>query len=394
MNIHDRVAVERPEGSLVADARHDRRTRLRIVAVVAALVIAALAVLLVIRRSDPAAGDPADASAVPGVTVIVPGHRPVTSTVNANGSIAAIRDMPVGVAGEGGRVARVLVDAGATVAQGQVLAVIDRSVETQQAAQLDAQIKAARADADLAQAELDRAEALVARGFISKADIQRRTATRDAAAARVSLAEAQRAEIRARIGRLDIRAPAAGRVLARNVEAGQIVSPGSAALFRIAEHGALELRAQVAEQDLRGMKVGQPAEVTPVGDNRSVSGAIWLMAAVIDPQTRQGIVRIRLPGDPALRPGGFASARIVTGSTDAPVLPESAVLNDAKGSFVYIVDGDDKIVRRDVTLGDVGNDGLVVRSGLSGNERVVQSAGAFLTPGEKVRPERAAAPGR
>ena len=393
MNIHDRVAAERPEGLLAADERHDRRTRLRIVAVVVALVVAALAILLMTRQSGPATGDAA-AGSMPGVTVIIPGRRPVTSTVNANGSIAAIRDMPVGVAGEGGRVARVLVDAGATVAQGQVLAVIDRSVETQQAAQLTAQIRAARADADLAQSELDRAEALVARGFISRADIQRRTATRDAAMARVTLAEAQLAEMRARIGRLDIRAPAAGRVLARNVEAGQIVSPGSSALFRIAEHGAMELRAQVAEQDLGRMKVGQPAEVTPVGESRNVTGSIWLMAAVIDPQTRQGIVRIRLPDDPGLRPGGFATARIATGSTEAPVLPESAVLNDAKGSFVYLIDGDDKVVRRDITLGDVSDDGLVVSAGLNGDERVVQSAGAFLTPGETVRPERAAAPGR
>lgn len=394
MNIHDRVAGERPEGPLVADAWRDRRTWLRVIAVAVALVLVVLAVLLMTRRDDPAADDAAGASAAPGVTVIVAGRRPVTATVNANGSIAAIRDMPVGVAGEGGRVARVLVDAGATVARGQVLAVIDRSVETQQAAQLSAQIKAAKADADLAQSELERAQALVARGFISRADIQRRTATRDAAVARVTLAEAQLAEMRARIGRLDIRAPAAGRVLERNVEAGQIVGPSSTALFRIAEHGAVELRAQVAEQDLGRMKVGQPAEVTPVGESRSVTGAIWLMAAVIDPQTRQGIVRIRLPDDPSLRPGGFATARIVTGSTDAPVLPESAVLNDAKGSFVYVVDGEDKVVRRDITLGDVSDDGLVVRAGLNGDERVVQSAGAFLTPGEKIRPERAAAPGR
>ncbi len=394
MNIHDRVTGEQPDGTLLADAAHDRRRWLRIALIAVAVVVILLALLLMGRQSDPAANGATTAGSLPGVTVIVPGRQPVTATVKANGSIAATRDMPVGVAGEGGRVAQVLVDAGATVSRGQVLAVIDRSVETQQAAQLQAQIKASRADADLAQSELERAEALIERGFISKADIQRRMATRDAAVARVSVAEAQLAEMRARIGRLDIRAPAGGRVLERNVEAGQIVGPSSTALFRIAEHGALELRAQVAEQDLGRMKVGQPVEVTPVGQSRSVSGTIWLMAAVIDPQTRQGVVRIRLPNDPSLRPGGFATAQIVTGATDAPVLPESAVLSDAKGSFVYVIDGNDKVVRREVALGDVGEGGLVVRSGLTGNERVVQSAGAFLTPGETVAPKRVATPGR
>src|SRR3546814_10880569 len=92
--------------------------------------------------------------------------------------------MPVGVAGEGGMVARVLVDAGDWVNAGQTLAVIERSVQAQQAQQLAAQIDVARADAALAQSELERAQSLVSRGFVSKADIDRKTATRDAARAR------------------------------------------------------------------------------------------------------------------------------------------------------------------------------------------------------------------
>ena len=98
--------------------------------------------------------------------------------------------MPVGVAGEGGQVVRVLVEPGQWVSAGQVLAVIDRSVQAQQAAQLAAQIEVARADLRLAQNELDRAQSLVSRGFISQADLDRKRATRDAAAARVRVAQA------------------------------------------------------------------------------------------------------------------------------------------------------------------------------------------------------------
>jgi hypothetical protein len=73
------------------------------------------------------------------------------------------------------------------------------------------------------------------------------------------------------------------------------------------------------------------------------------------------------------------------------MLPESAVQSDAKGSFVYVIDAGDKVVRKDVKVGQVADAGVPVIAGLAGNERVVQSAGAFLNPGDKVRPVRAAA---
>ena len=67
-------------------------------------------------------------------------------------------------------------------------------------------------------------------------------------------------------------------------------------------------------------------------------------------------------------------------------LPESAVLSDEGGSYVYIVDDQNKVVRREVELGAISDDGIVISSGLQGTERVVARAGGFLTPGEVVRP--------
>ena len=111
-------------------------------------------------------------------------------------------------------------------APGQALAVVDRSVQTEQAAQLAAQIEAARANAALAQSNYERAIALQGRGFVSKAEIDAKKAARDAAYAQVRVAQATLAETRAQIGQLNVVAPAAGLILARNVEVGQIVEPG------------------------------------------------------------------------------------------------------------------------------------------------------------------------
>ncbi len=285
-------------------------------------------------------------------------------------------------------VSRVLVQPGQWVGAGQVLASIERSVQARQAQQLAAQVQVARADAALAQNELDRAQALVSRGFISKAEIDRKEATRAAAVARVRVAEASLAESRARIGRLDVRSPAAGLVLERNVEPGQVVSPGSGALFRVARGGEMELRAQLSESDLVQLPLGAPATVTPVGSTRSFAGSIWQISPVVNQQNRQGIARVALAYDPTLRPGGFASVEIVAGSQEAPVLPESAILSDDKGNFVYVVDKANRAQRRPVKTGTVTQAGIAVIEGLRGNEMVVLRAGGFLNPGDKVRPQR------
>ncbi|RYE03084.1 MAG: efflux RND transporter periplasmic adaptor subunit, partial [Sphingomonadales bacterium] len=314
----------------------------------------------------------------------------VETIVTGTGSLAARREMPVGVAGEGGMVTRVLVEPGSWVSAGQVLATVDRSVQSQTAQSLAASVRVAEADARLAQSELDRAQKLVSGGFISKADIDRKTATRDQANARVRVARAQLAETSARNRRLDIRAPAAGLVLTRGVEPGQIVSSGSGVLFRLAMGGQMELRAQLAESDLQKITAGVQAEVTPTGSTKVFKGQVWQVSPVIDPQNRQGIARVALSYDPALRPGGFASARIVAGGVTAVILPQSAVQSDNGGNYVYIIDAKDQAVRVPVKTGEVTESGVAINSGLTGNERVVATAGAFLTPGQKVKPQQQA----
>jgi RND family efflux transporter MFP subunit len=153
----------------------------------------------------------------------------------------------------------------------------------------------------------------------------------------------------------------------------------------------MEMRVQLSEADLQTIHAGARAEVTPVGTTRSFEGQVWQVSPVIDPQTRQGIARVALRYDPALRPGGFATAAIAAGGESAPELPQSALLSDAKGNYVYIVDAQDKVQRRDVTLGPVDDDKVVIASGLTGRERVVRASGAFLSPGQKVAPVRAPA---
>ena len=385
------TSIRSSDTLVVVDRSRQRRMAFIIAAVIAALLAIGVAVMMGRSASETKTAEAAAAAGagqVPTVTVVVPGRSQVGRTISASGPLAARRDQPVGIAGQGGRVVRVLVDAGSWVGAGQVLAVIDRSVQAQQAAQLSAQIEAARANARLAQNNYDRALSLQSRGFVSKAEIDSKRALRDAANAQVRVAQAQLGATRAEIGRLDIRAPQSGLILARNVEVGQIVGPGTGALFRIAEGGQMEMRAQLSQQDLALVHVGMPATVTPVGSTQGVSGSVWQVAPMIDAQSRLGQVRIAIPYSTAIRPGGFAEARISSGTTTAPLLPQSAVLSDDKGNYVYVVNGKNEVERRDIQIGSVNDNGVTIGAGLSGNEAVVVSAGPFLSPGQKVKPNR------
>ena len=365
--------------------------------IVGILIVLALlaAAFMMMNRPKPAGKAPEKAAGaakkgddgqLPTVTFAKPGLQDLEIVITGTGSLAAKREMPVGVAGEGGMVTRVLVEPGSWVQAGQVLATVDRSVQSQTAESLAAQVRVARADANLAESELKRAQSLVSRGFVSKADVERKTATRDAALARVRVSESQLGETRARNRRLDIRAPAAGLVLTRAVEPGQIISSGSGVLFRIAAGGQMELRAQLSEADLQRVHAGVGAEVSPVGSTQKFSGTVWQVSPVIDPQNRQGIARVQLAYNIALRPGGFASVRIVAGGQKAVLLPQSAVQSDGKGNYVYVLNGENRAQRQSVTTGDVSEQGVAITSGLKGDERVVLTAGAFLTPNQQVIP--------
>src|SRR5690349_14953161 len=140
-------------------ARRRRRKQIIIALVVIAIIAIAAIFMLGGGGEKAAAPKGGPGQTLPAVTVVVPGRQDVPAIISATGSLGAYRDMPVGVPGEGGQVERVLVEPGQWVRAGQVLAVINRSVQGQEAAQQAAQIQVAQADLRLAQNELDRAQA-------------------------------------------------------------------------------------------------------------------------------------------------------------------------------------------------------------------------------------------
>jgi HlyD family secretion protein len=356
-------------------------------AILVAVAVAALAALIAWRIAQAfAVKEVGNRNSIPAVSVTEAALSTVPTTVSIIGTLAARYDMPIGVEGDAGRVAAIYVEAGDHVKRGQLLARLNVSVLAPQVANLEAVLEQARAEAELANAEYRRAVAVAASGALSAEETERRRSTGVTAAAKVKVAAAQLAEAKARLARADVRAPSDGTLLTRNIEVGQTATPGGEALFRLSQGGEVELRGQVAEQDLPLLKVGQSVDVRLTGTSQVYVGRVRLLPAVIDPQTRLGMARVSLTADPNLRPGAFARAEVTVSNAERTVLPQTAVLTDEHGTYVLIVNAQNKVERRAVRVSGMVKSGVTIDAGVSGKEQVVSTAGAFLQEGELVKP--------
>ncbi|MGC8521656.1 MAG: efflux RND transporter periplasmic adaptor subunit [Steroidobacteraceae bacterium] len=378
--------AETPDSDVTVPARRGALRKRWLVAGAVGLALLAGAAVWRHVMDKPAARVPlSDQPNVPLVSTLVPGIEPVNTQVMVTGTIAARHDLPIGDGGQAGRIVKVYVQVGDWVRRGQILAQLDDSVLRPQVAQLAASLAKARAQARLSAAEYRRALAIGPAGGLSQQNIEQTQATAVMDAANVRMVAAQLQQKRAQLALMRIVAPVSGIVLTRNAEVGQVASPGGPALFTLEDAGRVELQGQVPEQDLASLRVGQPAKVYLIGYPQPFTGHIWLLGATISTQTRLGQVRVALDPNPALRPGAFARAVIMESHAERPVVPQTAVLTDSSGSYVFIVNHKDIAVQRRVQLGGIIASGVVISAGLTGRERVVTLAGGFLQNGEAVR---------
>jgi RND family efflux transporter MFP subunit len=380
-NVLHPVGIEPPSAG--SGVPHRAPLKWVVAFIIAAIAVAALVWVRHVRAPGPRAGS-ATENSVPVVTVTSPGSRAVTARISFTGALAARYDMPIGSDTDTGRIKEIYVEAGDHVKQGQIMAKLDGAVLLPQVNRLAASVEESKAEAALSAAQYKRALGVQAAGALSAEEIEHRRATSLTDDARVKVAIAQLDEAQARLQRTDVRAPANGLVLTRTAEVGQIASPGGTPLFRLARNGEIEMRGQIAEQDMARLRAGQSAAVYITNVTTPFEGHVRLLGAVIDPNTRLGEIRIALGSDPALRPGAFARGEVIIDHDSHPVLPQTAVLADVKGSYVFIVNDKGEVERRKVSVIDTTAAGVVIGAGLSGAERIVTTAAGFLREGEQV----------
>ena len=150
------------------------------------------------------------------------------------------------------------------------------------------------------------------------------------------------------------------------------------------------MRAQLSQQDLALVRAGMPASVTPIGIDRSFAGRVWQVSPVIDPQSRQGEVRIAIPYDPAIRPGGFAEAEIARRRDHRAAAAAKRGAERREGQLrLRRQRARTRSSGAPIKIGTVDDQGVTIAEGLSrpGSGRAVGRA--VPQPGQKVAPQRA-----
>jgi len=318
------------------------------------------------------------------VSVVVVAPREIEGGLIASGNLVPREDTAIFSQISGFRVAQVLVDAGAWVKAGQPLARLDDTLLQAQLAQQIALAEQQRVEARRADAEAARVKGLDTQGILSQEQIDTRRFAAIAAHAQANAQLAAVNDVRTREALMTIRAPWAGLVIERTVRAGDM-GGGTTPWFRMARDGQIELAAEVAEDALNKLHPGDPARVT-LADGTQVQGVVRLVSPGVDPATKLGQVRIRLPVRPDVRAGGFARATFLGATRSALAVPETAVRYDADGASVMMLGADDRLTRVPVTTGQRGGGFVELLTGPPAGSRVVERAAAMFVPGDVVRP--------
>lgn len=392
-----------------------RAHRLGLAALVVSLVAAPLSPLP--ARAE-AAPSPAGARPAPAVSVVEAMRREIVESVIVTGTLVPRDEILVSPEIDGYRVTEVLVEEGARVARGQVLArlshdLIDRQLAQQVALVDKATAAVPQAESTIEQAEAaslearlayERAKQLMQTGNGTAAILEGRTSTlRQAegklayarnglviAKAELAQAKAVQDELELRLARTEIRAPEAGIVNRRTARVGITASSSAEPLFRLIARGEIELEGDVVETKLPLLREGRPAWIE-IGAGERIRGSVRAVYPEVDKATRLGKVRIRLDADPRLRIGTFARGAVEIARTRGVTVPQASVLyGGAARSSVLVVAGD-TVEARAIRTGLSDDDDVEIRSGLAEGERVVARAGSFLRDGDRVRPVPVAA---
>ncbi|MCE6004999.1 efflux RND transporter periplasmic adaptor subunit [Acinetobacter junii] len=317
------------------------------------------------------------------VTVVSPEQQNWKQVFTANGNIAAWQEVVISSELSGQRLTRVNVNVGDEVKRGQILAEINS--ETIRADLAAAKASYAEAQAVLADAITNnkRIQQLKNTGAISAQESTQYQTSQATAKARLDAAKAQIESNQLRLAQTQVVSPDNGVISARTATVGSLAQTGQE-LFRLIRDHRLEWRAEVTTTDLYKLKQGMTAHViSPDPSQPKVTGQVRMIAPVIDPQTRYGLVYVDLPTTQAIRMGMFVKGEFDLGEKTAITIPQTALLLRDGFSYVFVLDQNNRVTQKKVTTGRRQNDRVEILD-LPLNVKVVSSGTGFLTDGDLV----------
>ena len=304
-------------------------------------------------------------------------HRATTTSI---GTVLALRSITLRTE-LSGTVSDVALTPGRIVDSGAVLVALDISVER-------ADLQGEQAQAALAQTSLARLERLRQNGAVSQEEVDRARAERD-------IAQAQIARTQAIIAKKTIRAPFRARVGITDVHPGQYLNEGTQLTTLQGVDAAAHVDFTVSQQVAAQLRSGQAVNVL-TGDSMPVAGRIVAIDSRTDPTTRTTMVRATIPSARILAPGSSVRVLVPAGPMiDAVVIPVSAVRRGPSGDHVFVIAPDAtgklRAHERPVRAGPMLDDAIVILDGLKAGEQVAASGSFKLRESVQVVPTAAAA---
>lgn len=338
----------------------------------------------------------------PKVTVAQPVQRAVADYVELTGNTQAIYTVQL-VARVSGYLEKVLFQDGQMVEKGQPLFLIQQNTYEDNLRQAEATILQYRAQLEYAAAQFTRYSNLVQRKAASQSDVDNWRYQRDTAQANLRSAEAQRNLAQLNLSYTDVRAPFKGRVDRRLVDPGNLVGAGTnTVLAEVSQIDPIYVYFNISDTDLGRLLHGTPW--TP-GQSSSAKWPVFaglpneegyphqghLDYAAISLTATTGTLLLRgvFPNpDGAILPGLYARVRVPLEARPALLVPEVALGSDQQGRYVFVVNENDTVERRNVKTGPVVDSLQVIEEGLTSQEWVMVKGLQKAAPGRRVTPER------
>lgn len=375
-----------------------RGSRIRLAAVAAAFVLAALLALGIYERiaNVHALRHIADEESIPQVEVIGPVPGPASRTMTLPGTIRAWYTAPI-YAQVSGYVLHWYKDYGAAVKTNELLADIDAPGVDEQYQSALASLQVAQTNYKLAVVTARRWKALAGTQAVSQQEIDVRTANADAQKAQVAVAEHQVARYKVLEAFKKVVAPFDGVVTARNTDVGGYVNAaggdvnnrGSAdELFSVSDVHEMRVFVSVPQDYSELLREpGLKATLTlPQFPNRTFEATFSSSANAFNPETRTAVAELLVPNpDRLIWPGAYANVHFVVPLNPHIVtIPEQALVFRAQGTQVAVVDANDTIHLKSVVLGLNLGQAVQVTSGLEPSDKLVMNPSAGIMEGQKV----------
>jgi RND family efflux transporter MFP subunit len=311
------------------------------------------------------------------------------------GNIAAVEEAII-YARTNGYIKRWLVDIGARVTSGQLLAVIETPEVDQQLLQAMGTLKQSEANFEIARVTAQRWKELVDQKVVSKQENDEKQSTFQAASASLAAAKANVGQLQQLVAFNQVTAPFSGTITTRKIDVGALVSAGSGTagtpLFSLARTDPVEIYVRVPEENAPSIHDGMAAAIIVQElKQREFVGKVVRNAGALDFQSRTLLTEVQIDNhEGTLLAGMYAQVKFTLVDANAPlIIPSTAFVFRGSGTQVVILEKDNKVHWQRITAGRDFGTRLEVTGGLAENSRVVLNPTDDLQEGLVVTPKPA-----